>query len=655
MAINTIIEELRLGTDAQSLVRTFAHVREESTTNAREEVIALIELADRPAVGEDLLNAVFRTLKELCFVNPDMDPYERFEIALKEVNAVIAEGREQLPNKNLGRINAVIAFLSGNEMHLTQAGDAEAYLIRKGTLTTVTEGLSPEVNAVDTFVNIASGNLNMQDKVLFTTERLLRYATKNELLKIFTPYKKIELGLEELDEVIVLEGAQTTTVVGVDIASTAGSRGMSAGSGVTLPKFDGELGRHVEKLGKHLDRAAGWVRERIPSNIPSLPTSQSIKVPFDKNYLVLGVLIVVIGIILSLTWHFSSQPGGMSKEQVTQALTEIQSSLDSAQLRSTVDKAGASAELATAEQSARNLVTLGVATEEAEALLSKILAAQDQISSIRRYSQLTPLADISKTNPQANLIGLLPFRDRPAAIDAANLYEIVGQTVNTPVAVDAEAKLRTGAYFADRDALVLYADGGKIYEYRDGAASPLPTKDPTWKTGVDIDTYGTNLYLLDPVNNQIWRYIREREGYGAATGWSRAADLTKSVGIAVDGDIWVLNSDTDTDPTNDLMRLRQGERKTLGTIADLPANPWTKPTKIFTSENHKSLYVLDPSGKRVIQLLKRPTEPSENRELQYVQQFLFEDLADIRDMWVDTAEQKMYLTDGQKVYEVAMQ
>jgi hypothetical protein len=645
MAFHTISEELRLGTDAQTLLRTFSYAREGTESVPREEVFALVELPDHPAGSENIIRAIFDALKEVCFLDQQTDPYERFETALKEVNAVIAEARDRTPNKNIGRINAVIGILSDRDLHLTQAGEAEAYLVRSGSLTTITEGLAGDDLAVDIFVNIASGKVDNHDKLILASERLLRYATKNEIVKIFSPNKEIGLGLEELDEIIVLEGAQTTGVFALDVMTSAAAARASAEP--FLPA-NGQLG----DLNKHVQRGLAWVKDKLPAGT-HIPGSQGLNV--DKNYIILGALVVVILIILSISWSLSADRGSVKLEEVKTVLASVQENIDVAKLRRNIgDKTTAYEKLNEAEMAANDLVKSGLAIEEATAKVEEIKLIRDELDNIRRYSALTPAADFASKKADISLVGLEDFHGRKAAFDASSLYLTALDQIEDPSVLDSTAAVRAGHYFGDRDALTFLTTDGKLLEWRDGAAQIMDTEDAAWKSGVDLGTYATFVYLLDPTNNQIWKYNRQRENYGPATGYNENADLTKAVSLAIDGDLWVLANDNDGDMSNDIIRIRKGEKKAL-TIKDLPEDTWENPKKIFTNDNLKFLYVLDQNNNRVLRFYKDPPEAGiDNKQLIYNTQYLFEDLTDIRDFWVDSAEQKIFVVDKNKLYEASI-
>ncbi|MCF7846120.1 MAG: hypothetical protein K9L85_02685 [Candidatus Peribacteraceae bacterium] len=643
-SLHTISEELRLGTDSQTLVRSFSYARDGSGETPREEVFAIVELADKPSGGEDLVRTIFQTLQEICFVGQSQDAYERFETALKEVNAVVAEFRESLPNKNLGRLNAVIGFLGGRELHITQSGEAEAYLIRKGALTTVTEGLAGDDAAVDAFVNIASGRTENHDKLLLSTERLLRYATKNELTKIFSPHKEVTPALEELDEIIVLEGAQTTGILAIDIVTeTVAARTITAPEASDSP---------LAKITSHVNRGVGWLRDKLPEGT-RIPSSNNLKI--DKNYVILGFLVVAILILLSVSWNLAGKRSSVKLEEVQAALESVQTNIDMAKTRRNIgDKPQAYDLLQDAETTATDLVKSGLAIEEANTKILEIRALRDELDNIRRYSEITPLADISSVASDVSLVGLEDYHGRKIAFDPHSLFDTALDVIAAPETIDATSTLRTGHYFGDRDTINFLTADSKIIEWRDGEATIADTDDETWKSAVDFATYSQYIYLLDPINNQIWKYQRNRDNYGSATTYNENADLTKAVSIAIDGDIWVLANDLDADMGNDIIRIRKGEKLPL-TISDLPADVWANPKKIFTNDALKFIYVLDAENKRILRFYKDPPEAgTENRSLVYNMQYLFEDLAEVRDFWVDPAEQKLYVVDSQKIYEVAI-
>ncbi|MFA5352550.1 MAG: hypothetical protein WC304_04725, partial [Candidatus Gracilibacteria bacterium] len=523
------------------------------------------------------------------------------------------------------------------------SGEAEAYLIRKGALTTITEGLAGDENAVDVFVNIASGKTENRDKVILSSERLLRYATKNELTKIFSTNKEIGLALEELDEIIVLEGAQTTGVFALDIVTEAIATRSAAVESVSREK------NFVGMATKYMNQGLNWMRDKLPEGT-KLPGGRELKL--DKNYVILGFLVVAILILLSVSWSLGSARSSVKLEEVKTALESVQTNIDLAKTRRNIgDKPQAYTLLKEAETTATDLVKSGLAMEEANAKIVEIMQLRDEMDNIKRFQSLTPLVDISSANKTVALVGLEDFHGKKIAYDAHSLYDTALDAVSKSQEIEKTASIKVAHYFPDRDALLILTTDGKVLEWRDGELNPMSTDDETWKSAVDVGVYSKYIYMLDPVNNQIWKYSRNNANYSTATQYNTNADLTKSVSIAIDGDLWILANDADGDMSNDIIRVRKGERKPLQ-VSDLPATAWQNPKKIFTNDSLKFVYVLDQANKRILRFYKDPAEAgTEVRSLVYNMQYLFEGLKEVKDFWVDTAEQKIYVMDSQKVYE----
>lgn len=650
ISFKTFSEELRIGTDAHSIVRTFSFVKKSTEQQPREELLFLIALPDKPKLAETLVQKIAETLQKICFAEGiveglELDGYERFESALKEVNSVIADFQKTLPNQNIGQINAVIGFLTGANLHLTQTGESEAYLIRHGALTAISEGLLDE-SAVDVFSNIATGTVEHCDKIVFASERLLRYATKNELSKIFSPQKEIGLALEELDEIITLEGAQGSGVLACDIQNEAASQ-------VKTPLAYSFQDRKFSNLAGKLDRGLTWVRERLPESV-NLPYQNRLN--FDKNYLILGFLAVLILILLSFSWNLGEKKSSETVTEVRSILEDVQTKLDLAKAQQNIgNKAKAYELIAEIEVTANDLLVAGLAIEEATNILEEIKLVQDSLDNIKRYNNLTPLVNIkADTGAATDLIGLTDFHGRKISFNLNKLFDVALDKVMNSQTIEEISTLKVGKYSPDRDSLIFLSVDDKIIEWRENEPALIDTEDAAWKSAADLSFYSSFLYLLDPTNNQIWKYAGRRNGFGPAKPYNENANLTQAVALAIDGDIWVLLDDEDADMRNDIVRLRKGEKKEL-TISDLPNQVLENPSKIFTNEELRFVYVLDPTARRIFRFYKDPPEPgSEYRNLIYNTQYFFENLTTVQDFWVDPAEQKLFLVDEEALYEITI-
>ena len=114
-----------------------------------------IEIQNNPADAETIAETIFDTARKVFFSDLEKDTYTRFEEALKEVNTAISNFKAETVSKFIGNLHVILGVISGNELHLSQTGDAEAYLIRKKYVSLISEGLSDPTNkSEDTFSNI---------------------------------------------------------------------------------------------------------------------------------------------------------------------------------------------------------------------------------------------------------------------------------------------------------------------------------------------------------------------------------------------------------------------------------------------------------------------------------------------------------------------
>lgn len=108
-------------------------------------------------------------------------------------------------------------------------------------------------------------------------------------------------------------------------------------------------------------------------------------------------------------------------------------------------------------------------------------------------------------------------------------------------------------------------------------------------------SYLARLYLLDPKNNSILRAPRAgTTSFGSAAQWLKTStlDLRESVGLAVDGTIYVLMRD------GSILRLTAGLRDDVS--FEQPDPKFESPVAIWTSDRLTSILVLDPQAGRIV-------------------------------------------------------
>jgi hypothetical protein len=156
-------------------------------------LFGIFEVADNSEDASYIVNYLLSVIKKEYFSKPKRPPIESFEAALHKGNLALSKIAEHGNVAWIGKLNAIIAILEKNNLHLTQAGNTSAFLFRAGMLTNISEGLSsPEAdsNPLKTFVNVSSGRMEKSDKLLVATESIFDIFSLEEIKKSILRFSK---------------------------------------------------------------------------------------------------------------------------------------------------------------------------------------------------------------------------------------------------------------------------------------------------------------------------------------------------------------------------------------------------------------------------------------------------------------------------------
>jgi hypothetical protein len=154
-----------------------------------------------------------------------------------------------------------------------------------------------------------------------------------------------------------------------------------------------------------------------------------------------------------------------------------------------------------------------------------------------------------------------------------------------------------------------------------------------WRAPLSLRTFGSNLYLLDPTANQIFKYVAE-QFMNAPDRWVKQsdADLSKAIDMGIDGNIYVLHND------GHISKYYAGEPVPF-TVTSVPRS-LNSAVALYTDveEVTQYLYVADASERRIVQLDREGTFV---RQLQPAlgQEDLFHQLSGL---FVDETGAKLY-------------
>ena len=659
MSLRTQYEFLFVGRDEDSFVENYAYDLGEGGENGGK-IFINVEIQNNPAEAEQIGELVFDTLRKTFFADLEQDPYIRFEQALKEVNRELKVLRSEKPSQFLGNLNIIIASVVGNNLYLSQCGDAEAYLIRRRYCSVISDDLTDPASK-DIFTNIANGMLEPDDFILLSSTRLLRYISKNDLARIGSASSLVAI-LGELRDFLSAEVLGKMGFIGVRAGMPAelteqernkvivhlNKEEMAQGPKQSLGKSANAVVKGAVK--KVSDTMSGLLARLKPSNTPESGKGNVVRGQAGSNWFsfsnwsrdkILGAVIVIVLVLTAGVWWLRSRTEEQQKiNQFQTVLNEVVQEISSAETTGQYNKDQAGQMLDDAEKKAISVLNSGYFRSKANEELQSIQEGRDKLDGVIHVLPKV-LADLSQKRSNVSALGLIALKGTMYAFEYNALYPIILDKIQDPLTIDENETVVAGATFDDNNSLLFYTKSGKVIEYKDNRMSFVQAAEGAYHKGVSVQAYNNKFYILDPDANQIWRYTRRRDKFDTAEQYNIDGDLKKGVSFAIDGNVYVLNSD------GSIVELFSGNKQNL-TIQKQPMKSLNAPTKIFTQLGMTQIYILEPSTHRVMVYFKNANTGS----LTYQAQYVFDDLNDLRDLYVDNDAHRLYLMDASKVYTV---
>ncbi|MBI2638827.1 hypothetical protein HYW83_04530 [Candidatus Peregrinibacteria bacterium] len=644
MAFNYESEFIFIGRGDESFLENYSY----------EKIYMALEILNNQAEAEDIGEVIFANFKQKFYESTNGDPYQRFEEALKEVNRAIETLKEEKVSHFIGNLNIAIGAVVEDTLYLSTVGDAEVYLVRKKFVSAISEGLAEE-SKKETFVNIANGTLEPFDRIVFSSTRLLRYITKGELGRIFSNAGSAKIGneLAELQDFIMTEILGRSAVIGIAVAAALQEgqeedEGVFEEEGSVKARFLGIVGR-ITGAFSFMKKIPGLssIREKITGIIPekflplqSQPKPKLPKIKFPKEMsrerLLLIIIILLVVLVGGVFWVRTQGSARRAIAEHQSKLNHVQELMNDAVTTGQFDKTKAAELLIAGEKEALDVLNSRYLRGEAVKMLDEIQKQRDGLDEVKRVTP-TLLADFSEKRPNVSTLGLLNLKDHLYGFEYNALYEMVLDKLQEPLTMSDVETVILGAAYPEGNSLLFLTRTGKMLEFTQGRFPQVTTKDGIWKKGVDMKSYNDRVYILDPERNQIWRYIRRRDGFDEGQQYNQNADLSKAVSLAIDSSIYALNAD------GTVIQLYQGQKQEYP-LRRAPLSAIEAPTKIYTSPELNHIFILEPNKQRVVLFRK----DSKNGGAQYQTQYVFEKTGALRDFVV--ADSRLYVMDDKRVY-----
>jgi hypothetical protein len=208
-----------------------------------------------------------------------------------------------------------------------------------------------------------------------------------------------------------------------------------------------------------------------------------------------------------------------------------------------------------------------------------------------------------------------------------------------------EAQAKAPAFFTwqgpgDTGRLLVLDAERKLFEVRPGSApTPLALRRTgAWASVAGIAAFDENLYVLDPEANQVHRYLPAAEGYDSEPDGLLAGqiELETAVGLAVDGDIYVVLS-------NGAVRRFQNGADAGFDLGGIDA-PIEAANDIAIVPAAEEIYIADSGAKRIVVA---------GRDGAFHRQLVSSIFTDLRAIAIDAAASQLYVVIGDQLLTAA--
>lgn len=593
--------------------------------NYKEKVWLNLEIIGDGAEAESVKRAIQISIEDVFFTEPQKEGYERFEETLKEINLLLKNLRNKNQEGNFCQINAILAIQEDTNLHLTQTGEAEAYLIRGNKLNLISDGLSSrKTEESDVFMNIASGEITFNDKLVFTSRRLLKQVSEQQLAVIFN--KNIPEALLELNT--LLKDATPLSITAILLKRSVFATGEDSFQHAQILANE-----PLQKLKIHFDRFVYFVAKKMGKDPNQM----------EKFSIIAGIAGIIVILSLGVTLLFSSNIDKETYALYNKTIINASEEIKKAEKLALMDDKGSANEILNLiETNVVKILNDGYFRVESAQILDKIKELRDEVNDIQRIRNPKILADLSTKRSDVNLLGIVNLNNLLYTYEYNALYETILDKVENPLTISATETINDAISMPEKDLIIFKTNSNKIIEFNNGQFSMGETTDTMWKKATAMAVYSKYLYLLSPEDNQIWKYERRKAGYEKAAKYNLDGDLSKALDISIDGSVYVLSEG------GEIIKLYRGNKQKFD-IQNSPAEDLANTTKLFTLPDQNNLYLLNPQ-KNSILIIKKLT----NGQGEYKRQIILEGTGPINDIYVNQDEQKLYAVDKNHIYEIGL-
>lgn len=603
-----------------------------------------------------LLNLLSSAIKREFYSDPERNTLEALESALQSANIYLTDFAKKGHKEWIGNLDFTCIAFSGNNMHVGQTGDMLIYLLRGSTMSNIARKFSTKEKKkvpLKTFSNIASGNLEENDRIVVSTSDILSLASAQKIKDLISYpsseelYNYLKENLEEKSKAkekepnalacLILEARIKPPVITVK---------------KEIPKSEEKPSITIVDLERVLNSKANKFNNVIKSKV-SENSKLSRFTPVLRYNVVKYLVAFLVFLLIILSPYIVQKIGYDSKiKQVNNLIKRTEEVISKSEIllayqnqfeaQSLLTQANA---LIANASSILSQLPEQVKTESAQDLKSieqSLNGQKNSINNVVNIEQPEEITDLSRNSFSFNPRGILKLENTLYLYELTSgfLYEINLNDIENPTLVFLSSKDTFKLGTVRDNAIVLLSSPEKIYLYSNNDNYNTYLLKPSLENTLyikDVDQYKGNLYFLDTERLNILKYTAQETSL-TGEDWineNYKEDLIDAQSIAIDGSIYISKAN------GMIVEFIKGNK-----VKEFKPNvspELNNSGQIFTTPEMRNLYILDPKNNRIVAYNK-----NDGLSTQYVSN----EFGILTDLWVTPDERTMYLLNGLKVYRI---
>jgi hypothetical protein len=363
-----------------------------------------------------------------------------------------------------------------------------------------------------------------------------------------------------------------------------------------------------------------------------------------RKSLIIGVIALIIIVVVTGTFLKNRRTAAAEEAAWNSTYDDIQAIVERAEGETVYSEEKARKTLAGAVDILKKLDTNTPEREQAVATLSaQANEMRTKLQRVVNVSNPTELFALADGLADGALASPILFQGNLVVADRANEQLVVIDLESKEVStVDLpEGRTRAIGIAAGRSSVIVMLQDRSLLaaDIESGAVSNLSLGGAEASGVTDILSYANRLYVLDAGAEQIWRHPSASGGFGSGGKYLQASSesLSDAVSLAIDSNVYVLKAN------GIVVRYYSGGQDGFALSPIDP--PLTNGNQIWADVDNDYVVIADEDGKRVAVFTK------EGRLVGQYKSSVFKGPTDVV---ADPETKKLYVVDGNKVYELLL-